>query len=297
VRSLDLRRGLLTVGRSRVVQFFAIGAVVWAMAPAERRSREVVVDGKTVASALLAEQARVGRPLLPEEKQSVMAELVADEILVREGLRLGVGTDDAVVRARIADRMRGHLEAASLAPVTAEEARAEADRQAARMPVRVRLAVAFLSKERANATAEADALARSLASPPNATPPYGGDRAPLEAIEWWREEDLARAAGPGVARAALDMPLGTWSAPIASAWGFYIVKPLERRTPTAAEAMDSAAAEVRHRKRADALARAVARVTADYDVTVQTPAGEPPFDKARAASGALRARGRGDGVD
>jgi hypothetical protein len=291
VKHVSFARGLAFVLRSRVVQFFAVGLVVWKLAPAPARTREVVVDSGVVANALRNEQARVARPLTLDEKQRVMADLVADEVLLREGLRLGVGVDDPIVRGRVADRMRGYLEASSPALVTAEEARSEAALEAARMPARIRLAVAFVSKERPDATSDADTLARSLARSPDAAPPYGGDRAPIEALATWSEDELARLAGASVARAAMETPVAAWSAPIASAWGFYIVRPVERRAATPEEALATAAASVRRRKQAAATERTIARLASDYVVTVQSPAGEPAFD-AR-ASAAPRARGGG----
>lgn len=293
---LDIKRGLLALGQNRLFQFFVIGLVGWSLSPKAQRDREVVVESGAVAEALRLEQARVARPLTPGEKQVVMSELVAEEVLFREGLRLGIGTDDAVVRARIAERMRGHLEAATIAPVTADEARDEAEREAPGLPPRVRLAIAFVSKDRPNAAGDADALALALASAPETPAPFGGDRAPIAATPWWTEEDLARATGASVARAALATPVGSWSSPIASAWGFYLVRPLERRAPTAVEATTAAAAEVRRRKRADAVSRAVSRISSDYDVSVKSPPGEPTFD-ARAAAGTSRGSGRKDGVD
>jgi hypothetical protein len=190
--------------------------------------------------------------------------------------------------------MRDHLEAASPASVTADEAREEAARQAAHLPVRVRVALAFVSKDRPNAATHADVLARTLAGSPETPPPYGGDRAPIENTSFWREEDLARAAGPSVAHAAMDGVVGSWSTPIASAWGFYLVRPLERRAPTSAEAMDAAIAEVRRKKSADAVARAVARIAADYDVVVKSPPGEAAFDPRSMSATTAR---RGNGVD
>jgi hypothetical protein len=296
VAILDIKRGLIALARSRLLQFFVIGLVGWALAPRARGEREVVVESSVVADALRLEQARLARPLTPDEKQRVMSDLVASEVLFREGLRLGVGTDDAVVRARIAERMRGHLEAATIVPVTAEEAREEAERQVDRLPLRFRLAVAFVSKDRPNAAGDADALARALAAAPETPAPYGGDRAPIVAAPWWTEEDLARATGASVARAALGTPVGTWSSPVASAWGFYLVRPLERRAPTAAEATDAAMAEVRRRKRAGGVSRAVSRVTSDYDVSVQSPPGEPAFEP-RALRGAVTSSDGKAGVD
>jgi hypothetical protein len=288
-----IKRGLTALARNRLSQFLAIGLVLWALSPRAQREREVLVESGVVAEAMRLEQARVARPLTPDEKQRVMRELVEDEVLFREGLRLGIGTDDAIVRARIAERMRGHLESATLAPVTPEEVREEAEGEAALMPLRLRLAIAFVSKERPNAAGDADSLARALAAAPETPAPYGGDRPPIAATPWWSEEELARATGASVARAALATPVGAWSAPIASAWGFYLVRPLERRAPSAAEAASVAASEVRRKKRAAAVSRAVARITADYDVSVRSPAGEPAFDPR-----AVTVAGRGKaGVD
>jgi len=73
----------------------------------------------------------------------------------------------------------------------------------------------------------------------------------------------------------METAIGTWSAPIASSWGFYLVRPLERRGPTAAEAMDAAAAEVRRKKSADAVARSIARMAADYEVIVRSHPARP----------------------
>ena len=185
----------------------------------------------------------------------------------------------------------GHLEAATIATVTPDEAREEAQREVDRLPLRLRLSVAFVSKDRPNAAGDADALARSLAAAPETPAPYGGDRAPIASAPWWSEEDLARATGASVARAALGTPIGSWSSPVASSWGFYLVRPLERRAPTAAEAMSAAMAEIRRRKGADAVSRAVSRVTTDYDVSVRSPAGEPAFDP-RAVVRSLGPQGR-----
>lgn len=295
MKHVSFARGLAFVLRSRVVQFFAVGLVVWKLAPAPLGAREVVVDSGVVANALRNEQARIARPLTTDEKQRVMADLVADEVLLREGLRLGIGVDDPIVRGRIADRMRGHLEASSPALVTADEARSEAALEAARMPMRVRLAVAFVSKDRPDATSDADMMARSLARSPDTGPPYGGDRAPIEALATWSEDELARLAGASVARAALETPVGAWSAPIATAWGFYLVRPVERRAATPDEALATATASVRRRKQAAAMERTVARLASDYVVTVQSPAGEPAFDARAAATGG--AAGAHGGVD
>jgi hypothetical protein len=193
--------------------------------------------------------------------------------------------------------MRSHLlGSAPPASLTSDEVRGEAARTAARMPMRVHLRFAFVSKDRPDAAAASDVLARTLSVAPEGAAPYGGDRAPIEAEGWWLEEDLARVAGASVARVAMETTVGKWSSPSASTWGFYIVRPLERRPPTAEELMEVAAANVRRKKQADAVDRAISRVAPDYAIRVHVPAGEPAFDPsvARPATGSAV---RNEGVD
>jgi hypothetical protein len=63
----------------------------------------------TPAAAEAAFQLRadsIGRPLTALERSAVLAELVEEELLVREALRQGVDRQDVVIRSRLADKMR-----------------------------------------------------------------------------------------------------------------------------------------------------------------------------------------------
>ena len=53
---------------------------------------------------LRAEEARRGRPLAADEKLAVVRDAVDEEVLAREAIQLGLGTDDPIVRARLAER-------------------------------------------------------------------------------------------------------------------------------------------------------------------------------------------------
>ena len=72
----------------------------------------------------------IGRPLTGPERSVALAELVEEELLVREALRQGVDRQDAVIRARLADKMRFLLSGEPPAP-TQEQLRAylQANRQ------------------------------------------------------------------------------------------------------------------------------------------------------------------------
>ena len=73
----------------------------------------------TPAAAEAAFQLRadsIGRPLTGPEQSIALAELVEEELLVREALRQGVDRQDVVIRSRLADKMRFLLSGEPPAP-------------------------------------------------------------------------------------------------------------------------------------------------------------------------------------
>ncbi len=91
---------------------------------------------------------------------------------------------------------------------------------------RVTLSIWFVDKDRPNAEAEASAVAAALAE---ARAPTSLDTPPIPGDATWSERTLASAAGSEIARIAMTTQLGLPSAPIASAWGFWIIVPRDRR--------------------------------------------------------------------
>src|SRR4051794_19267080 len=147
-----------SVLRSRLVHFVVAGGVLFAIAPRERQDRPVHIGVATIERAWRTEQVHRGRLLTPAEKEEVVDDLVADEVLYREGRRLGIDGSDPVVRARVAESMRSELANAVPAVDPAEVAR-EAAVLAASAPLRVRLDLWFVAKDRPDASRVAAALA------------------------------------------------------------------------------------------------------------------------------------------
>ncbi|MBX3211584.1 MAG: hypothetical protein KF850_06085 [Labilithrix sp.] len=268
---MQLARALRQLGRSRLVHFVVLGAVLFAVAPAEQEPRELTIDASRVALALRSEEARTGRALERAEKEAAIAALVDEEILTREALRLGVGAGDPIVRARLSEAMRDALvRTLPEIDIADEEVAAEIARRLERAPERVRLGVR--SFRRAPAVATGDAV--------RATPRAQGDegdRPPIPDGAWWTEDALARAVGRAVADAAMRTEIGRPSEPTVSAWGTWIVVPLERRLPAAREVRAEAYAALRARKQADALARLIERRRREYQIDVRSPEGEAPL--------------------
>ncbi len=270
-RVLAWSRALL---RNRLVHFLLLGGGLWLVAPAEKDGRRIVVTRTSMEDALAKARAERGRALATHEAREVLRDLVAERVLAAEGRRLALGDDDSIVNARLASLMGDLAEGtAKSSPPTAEEVSVE--RAGARPRLDVELA--FIATERPGAQAEADALAKRLAQgEPLATGRFALAGVPARAT--WTETELARVVSPRVAEHAARAELGTWSPPIATAWGFYVVRVVSRRAPTDGELALEAAEAVSQKRRAAARRAAVARAARRYVLEVAPLEGAPAFD-------------------
>ncbi len=90
----------------------------------------IVITPEAAEAAFKLRAETIGRPLTEPERSVALAELVEEELLVREALRQGVDRQDVVIRSRLADKMRFLLSGEPPAP-TQEQLRAylQANRQ------------------------------------------------------------------------------------------------------------------------------------------------------------------------
>ena len=251
----------------RLLHFVALGGLLFVLAPPERDDRAITIEADRVEAKLRSIRARLGRPISAEEQHAAVRELVDEEVLAREALRLGVGVADPIVRARLADQMRETL-ASTLPPVDVgeDEIARESARRAREASPRVRLEVHFFRKERPDAQSAAERFRERR---------DGDDRAPIPDGAWWTEDMLARVAGAGVARAAMTTPIGEPSAPTTSSWGIWVVVPLERRPASPEELRGEAIDLLSKQRRARSIEQLVERSRRDYRVDVRPHAGEP----------------------
>lgn len=269
------------IAANRAVQFLVGGALIAALAPKERDTQTVVVSESEVATSIKQETALRGRALTQAEKDAAVSGLVDDVVLAREATRLGLGADDPVTRTLLAQRMRVSLEKAMPTPkIDRAEVDAEIVRQLAQTPQRVRLGVWFVSKERPNAGREAEAIVHDIGALGIAHV-RDRDKPPLPSGALWTETELARAGGALVARAAMETEIGKPAGPLASAWGFFVIVPLERRQASSAEVSAAAVAAIIDRKRADDVAKAVSGLRQEYRVEIRSANGEATLDASR----------------
>ena len=286
--------------RHRLLHFAAIAACLFALAPREHGRADIDV-GRDQLVMLFEKEARLGSvPLSREDKQRALDTYVEEEILYREGLRIGLDRDDSIVRARIVHKMASYAENASetSAPPNDAAVRAHYDVHANegkwRDPARARFEAVFVAKSD-HADARVAEIEKVLAREPDTKTDTLGDGATLPPAEQWvSEPDLVRIAGAKMGDAVFRGPVGKWSAKVVSTYGFYLVRDRARD-----EVRDADFESARPRVVAD-LGRALtsrgteayfARVARSYRVHVDAPPGDELTPSLRFTPPALRTTG------
>ena len=242
--------------REPLLHFIAVSALVFAahhrFAETGRAqssdldtSLRITVDERFV-DGLAQEAHRVsGREV---DREAVLERWIHDEILMREAVRLGLDTHDAVVRQRLVQLAQLWLEANVQVPEPTEEQLQfvlERDAERYRVPARIGFTHVFFSSSRPQALDDAQAARSRLMS---------GEAVAGDAFLLGREiaprtaQEIAGSFGTEFAVAVARIEPGIWSAPIHSSYGAHLVRVTSSTGPQL-----PALAEVRARVRADYL--------------------------------------------
>jgi hypothetical protein len=257
--------GVTRVIREPLVWFFAAGATLFALAPRESREHdELHVSRASLTSLELAEaRRRHVRALPPNVAATVRQQAIDDELLYREGLRLGVDKNDNVIRQRVIEKMLFLAEDLGGAARPVDDAELEQYLEEHAAQFRRAAQVSFIHVFSA---ADAESLARLRPSLPAgidsdaAVPPNAGEAFPVgRRVIDTPLAALARSWGGEFAAQLAQLPIGEWSAPVRSQYGFHLVKVLAR-----SDAAMPSLAEVHDAVRAAYLQERKARGTADF---------------------------------
>jgi peptidyl-prolyl cis-trans isomerase C len=228
------RRALRATGtllHQRLVQFAVLGGLIFAIAPRARSPEDIDIRSERLAALHVAEAARSGsRALPPEVGAEVDQRALEDEILYREGVRLGLDTNDGIVRQRVVQKVLFLAEEMAGASRPADEAGLRAffenNRERWAIPERIRFAQIYRHSPEA---------LRAWAEGPQTDAPPAGEPSPVGAELDVGRTQIAETLGAGFAEAVAAAPEGRWSGPIASAYGWHLVRVLSRRPARQAE--------------------------------------------------------------
>jgi len=254
---------------------FAVHA--WTRAPAgDARRERIVISADEVRRLVSAFEQTRGRPPTPEERKGLLDERVREEVLYREAIAAGLGEDDPVVRRRMRQKLEFLLEdITGQAAPTDVELQAFLDEHADRFRTDARLSfrqVCFRTDRRADARADAVAALEELARVPGTEPP--GDAVLMVETTFpdAPEREVERVFGAPFVRALADAPVGAWTGPIRSGYGWHLVRIASRAAgavPPLDQARDAvlrAWSTAKREETNEALAR---ELRAKYDVVVE----------------------------
>jgi len=275
--------------REPLIHFLVLGLALFVLHRAIARGggveRRIDVTRAEVDAIATQYQALWGRPPTAEQLAGLVDTWVKEEILYREGVKLGLDRDDAVIKRRVRQKLEvlSEEERATAAPSDADLSAYLARHAArfARQPV-----VTFEQILVVTATGDADAadaVAAARSALARGVDPTRVGRATLLPRRVSDEPlDLVkRDFGAAFTGELSALPVGTWAGPVASGLGLHLVR-VVARMPASAPALDVVRAEVtrewENARREQALAESYRRLRAQYDVRVDAklPAGGMP---------------------
>lgn len=223
--------GVSALAQARLVQFLAIGGVLFALAPAQRSAQEIRLSSSELQALQAARSRELATAALSEsERRAVSARQIEDEVLYREALRLGLDRDDGVVRQRLIQKLlflAEELEGAGQ-PLDEASLRACYERKssALRRPAASQLVHVFAASPKTLAALRPQVAAwRPQPGAELALPPFG-ESFPLNRHVQAALTEIASQYGEDFAAALPALPVGSWSEPLPSKYGWHLVLPL-----------------------------------------------------------------------
>jgi len=265
------------VRREPLLQFLAFGLLLFACAHVisqwrDTRAHRIVIDTQLLDWQRNLYHAQFGSWPDSEALESLIQSHIRDEALYREAVRLGLGADDEIIRQRLIQKMEFVLTDASEPPepddATLHEFLTQHAGQYA-VPGRVDFQLRYFADQpdqqaaQSRATGALPKLQKGLRVPSDAFA-LGDDWSHIDA------DELVRRFGDSeMATAPLTAPLGAWSGPYRSGYGWHLVR-VTRRAPAATPEFGALREQLRNDWLADFRQRdlqtRIARLVSDHQV-------------------------------
>jgi peptidyl-prolyl cis-trans isomerase C len=256
---------LVALASHRLVQFAVLGGLIFTVAPRPASPRSIDVRSERLGALVAVEMARDGaRRGATATAHEVEQRALEDEILFREGVRLGLDRNDGIVRQRVVQKVLFLAEEIGGASRPAREAdlRAffEKNKERWTIPERFHLTQVFSHRREA------------LVPPASATDPAPrGEPGPVPPEFEGSRAQVVAAFGAPFADALAGVPEGVWSGPVASVFGWHLVR-ITGHTPARPARFEEVRAPVTEAdsvfRRQEAVARFVESAFARYHVTL-----------------------------
>jgi hypothetical protein len=248
-RSPDLLARIL---REPLTHFVVIGIAIFAVSHVieERQSRyTIAVSDADLTRIANTYTQQYGAPPTPQQMRTMVGNQVREEIYLREGLALGLDKNDEIVRRRIAQKF-DFLQQDQAAPrePTESQLRSWFDAHKVRFtePARRSFEQRFYSPDqRGDAAAKALATSAAKALGAGQTAPQADSfPGPGTAVALASDEVERVFGGTGFGAAVFAAPVGQWSQPLRSGFGWHVIRVTEAR-PARARSLYEARDNVR----------------------------------------------------
>src|SRR6476660_9373632 len=252
------------------------GAYRW-VSPGDSGGRRIVITQGVADDLVTQHVAAKGREPSTTELNHLIESFVRDEILYREGVRLGLERDDIVVKRRVRQKieMIAEEDASTRAPTDADlSAYLTANQARFVQPATLTFEQVFLGHPTAgpgvvHAVAVTREGLRSGTDPEKLGKPtllpYRMTVTPADLV--------ARDFGASFAAALERVPVGEWVGPIDSSFGAHYVR-VSNRTPAVAPQLtavrDQVVREWENERRQRARSDAYAKMRGEYQVSIET---------------------------
>ena len=270
-----MKRVFIAAVRAPLVQFAVLGAALFYAHAAVRgdtaadERRRITLSADLIDKLTSDELAKGSGEPAEHVMQAVIDGYVADEVLYREAMSLGLDRGDPVVRRRLVQKMEFLLEGGLEDPSEAElQAHLDANSDEFALPATVTFEHIYFDRGRRT---DAVDLARSyVVQPTGADPSTVGDSFAAGRSFTQRPKSMvAGLFGAEFAEQLFSAPIGQWHGPIESQFGWHAVR-VTALVPARVAALD----DVRGRvlagylrvRRAGARREAIAALRATYDI-------------------------------
>jgi hypothetical protein len=270
-----------------MLHFLVIGIALFAayqwMAPVDSGGRRVVITQGVVDDLVTQHVAARGREPSSTELNHLIDSYVREEILYREGAKLGLDRDDIVVKRRVRQKIEliAEEDASTGAPTDADLSRYLVANQARFVqPAIVTFEQVFIGESTSGpgvvhaAAVTREALRKGADPEELGRPtllPHRMTRTPADLV--------ARDFGASFAAAVEKVPVGEWVGPIDSSFGAHYVRVSDRTpavAPQLAAVRDHVVREWENERRQRARNDAYAKMRGEYTVSIET---KPPTER------------------
>ena len=258
-----------------IIGIALFGAYRW-VSPGDSGGRRIVITQGVVDDLVTQHVAARGREPSTTELNHLIESYVRDEILYREGVKLGLERDDIVVKRRVRQKieMIAEEDASTRAPTDADlSAYLVANRARFAQPAILTFDQVFIGESRSGpgvvhvVTVTGEALRKGADPEQLGKPtllPHRMTRTPADLV--------ARDFGAEFAAALEKAPLGDWAGPIDSSFGAHYVRVSERTpavAPELAAVRDQVVREWENDRRQRARNDAYAKMRSGYEIRIE----------------------------